>query len=313
MSRVRVVIPTYNRRHLVLDAVQSALDQTLGDVEVVVVDDGSTDDTAGLFQGFPDPRVRYVAQKNQGVSSARNLGISQPDCPPYLAFLDSDDVWVPTHLADSISAMEQHGVSAACGRKRVVDYVGLHTAEGALHENDVQMEALVPIARFTGGFIADVREATYLGKYAPVTSTVVVRSNAAERWFDPTFRVLEDLELFARLPQPFAVLSSVQVTYRQVGNNLTGERRLESDEMLQNQLSVFRFYELGMRHFPGQRARVRLGNQAYFVGQCYQARGEFARARAYYRTAVRVGCPWPAVKSYAACWSLVERMRGRSG
>jgi glycosyltransferase involved in cell wall biosynthesis len=92
-----VIIPTYNRRHLFDIALKSVLNQTYKDFEVIVVDDGSTDQTNEVIKNFDDARIKYLYQENHGVSHARNrgLGISRGK---FIAFLDSDDRWVPQKL-----------------------------------------------------------------------------------------------------------------------------------------------------------------------------------------------------------------------
>ncbi len=94
---VSVIIPTYNRAHLIADAVQSVLDQTYPNIEVIVVDDGSTDETVKVLDRFGDA-VTVLKQVNQGVAAARNTGIKavQGD---YISFLDSDDMFVPEKIA----------------------------------------------------------------------------------------------------------------------------------------------------------------------------------------------------------------------
>lgn len=94
--RVSVVIPAYNSGEYLPAAIESALDQTLAPVEVIVVDDGSTDETPALAAQFGD-RIVYVRQANQGVSSSRNLGLERAR-GNWVAFLDADDLWVPTKL-----------------------------------------------------------------------------------------------------------------------------------------------------------------------------------------------------------------------
>ncbi len=93
---VSVIIPTYNRARLCKQAVESALLQTYRNVEVIVIDDGSTDNTKEVVSFF-DSRVRLLSQKNSGVSSARNLGM-QSARGEFIAFLDSDDSWLPWKL-----------------------------------------------------------------------------------------------------------------------------------------------------------------------------------------------------------------------
>src|SRR4051794_25365627 len=98
-GQVSVIIPTYNRGRLVVQAVQSVLAQTYTDVEAIVVDDGSTDDTQELvtraFGG--NPKVRYFKKPNGGVSSARNMGLREAQ-GEFVALLDSDDTWFSNKL-----------------------------------------------------------------------------------------------------------------------------------------------------------------------------------------------------------------------
>ena len=95
---VSVVIPTYNRAHLVGRAIQSVLNQTYQDFEIIVVDDGSTDNTEEVVKSFNDPRIRYIRHdQNRGGSAARNTGIKMAR-GEYIAFQDSDDEWLPEKL-----------------------------------------------------------------------------------------------------------------------------------------------------------------------------------------------------------------------
>ncbi len=103
---VSVVIPTYNRLKVLLRAVDTALNQTYRNLEVIIVDDGSTDDTRAALAPYGD-RIRYIYQKNQGASAARNYGISEAH-GKYIAFLDSDDEWLPTKLEKQIELLETH-------------------------------------------------------------------------------------------------------------------------------------------------------------------------------------------------------------
>jgi len=102
---VSVIIPTYNRAHLVGRAVQSVLDQTFQDFEVIVVDDASTDNTEDVVNGFDDRRIQCVRlDRNSGAAHARNTG-AQRATGEYLAFLDSDDTWYPELLAQQVVAL----------------------------------------------------------------------------------------------------------------------------------------------------------------------------------------------------------------
>jgi glycosyltransferase involved in cell wall biosynthesis len=110
--RISVVIPTYNRSALAVEAVQSVLDQSRPPDEVIVVDDGSTDDTADALSPFRD-RIRYLAQDHAGVSSSRNAGIGLA-ANDWLAFLDSDDLWRPHKLERQCAELGRSPETAIC-------------------------------------------------------------------------------------------------------------------------------------------------------------------------------------------------------
>ncbi len=106
---VSVVIPSYNRAYCLPRAVDSVLGQTYPHVEVIIVDDGSTDDTAAVVSARygGDPRVRYHRQDNTGISGARNAGLARVT-GEYVALLDSDDEWLPWKLELQVACMRAH-------------------------------------------------------------------------------------------------------------------------------------------------------------------------------------------------------------
>jgi glycosyltransferase involved in cell wall biosynthesis len=103
MPTVSVVIPTYNSAPYLREAVDSVLAQTFRDLEVIVVDDGSTDGTANVIESYGSS-IGYVQQPNSGVSVARNKGVAE-SAGRYVAFLDADDAWLPKKLATQLEAL----------------------------------------------------------------------------------------------------------------------------------------------------------------------------------------------------------------
>ncbi len=101
---VSVVIPTYNRARVVERALKTAFDQTYRNMEIIVVDDGSTDDTEAALAPYKE-RIRYYYQKNGGASAARNRAI-QESRGKYIAFLDSDDEWLPAKIEKQVALLE---------------------------------------------------------------------------------------------------------------------------------------------------------------------------------------------------------------
>ncbi len=106
MAKVSVIIPTYNRTQFILIAIKSVLKQTFKDFELIIVDDGSTDNTNEMISGISDKRIQYYYQFNRGPGSARNTGIKKSS-GDFISFLDSDDEWMPEKLEIQLSEMEK--------------------------------------------------------------------------------------------------------------------------------------------------------------------------------------------------------------
>jgi glycosyltransferase involved in cell wall biosynthesis len=147
---ISVVIPTYNRAREVGDAIDSALAQTRPALEIIVIDDGSTDETPAVLARYGE-RIRVVRQNNQGVAAARNAGIAVAR-GDLLAFLDSDDVWLPRKLelqAARIEADPELGL-VHCG----VDFEGtgirLDGMEGSVASEMLRLDRSVIVAHGSG-------------------------------------------------------------------------------------------------------------------------------------------------------------------
>jgi glycosyltransferase involved in cell wall biosynthesis len=138
---VSVVIPTYNRARKTIATIESVLAQTYPHFEIIVVDDGSTDSSGEAIQRFISqrtngiPRILFLSQPNQGASSARNTGIAKAQ-GEYIAFLDSDDVWVPEKLEWQVRAFEQ--LNSECGAcftdARLVNSAGMDISSFQAHQ-----------------------------------------------------------------------------------------------------------------------------------------------------------------------------------
>jgi glycosyltransferase involved in cell wall biosynthesis len=107
MSKISVIIPTYNRAHLLNRTIQSVLNQTFHDLEIIIVDDASTDGTEELIKNFNDSRILYFRhEKNKGGSATRNTGIKHAS-GEFVAFLDSDDEWLPEKLEKQMEIFDK--------------------------------------------------------------------------------------------------------------------------------------------------------------------------------------------------------------
>lgn len=104
--KVSVIIPTYNRASFVIKAIESVLAQSFNDYEIIVIDDGSTDNTKEVLEPYRG-RIQYIHQENSGVSAARNAGIRLAK-GDWIAFLDSDDEWMRDYLAKQVRCMDEN-------------------------------------------------------------------------------------------------------------------------------------------------------------------------------------------------------------
>ena len=198
MTRVSVVVPTYNRADVLPRAIDSALAQTIDDVEVVVVDDASTEDIESVVDRYGD-RVRYLAHEtNRNGSAARNTGIRN-STGEYVAFLDSDDEWRPEKLERQLECLEERGdewVAAYCGFERLRSGRTKHLralVAGLLPENET-------IGREGGEEL--IRDSLLLNGFSTGgMSTLVVERDVLEEMdgFDESFERQQDWEFRNRL------------------------------------------------------------------------------------------------------------------
>ena len=183
---ISIIIPCYNHGHYLDRALESVLAQTMPDWEVIVVDDGSTDDTRAVVRAYADGRVRYLYQENQGLAGARNTGIDHAR-GNYLAFLDADDEWEPPFLERCVAVLEADDSLA-----------GVYTRVTFIDEDGRRLLRLgaQPATR------ASFRERLLQGGFFP-PSSVLVRRETVEMVgrFDPDLTSLEDWDLWLRLSE----------------------------------------------------------------------------------------------------------------
>jgi glycosyltransferase involved in cell wall biosynthesis len=181
---VSVVIPTHNRRDLLKLALHTALWQQDVNLEVIVVDDGSTDDTATVVAGVEDPRVRLIRhEESQGVSAARNRGIAEAR-GEWIAFLDDDDLWAPDKLSSQLEAARSgHAIWAYVGSVNIDGSQRVHGGSPPIPPE--QLAALLPRWNPMPGGCSNV-----------LVRTDVVRDLVG---FDIALRILADWDLWLRV------------------------------------------------------------------------------------------------------------------
>lgn len=209
---VSAIIPTYNRAHIVCESVESALQQTYANVEVIVVDDGSTDGTAERLRPYGD-RIRFVAQANAGPAAARNRGIAMAR-GEMIAFLDSDDLWLPSKIERQVALMQRAGPSAPCCLTNIM----MQWNSGDRASFDIAL--LRPPAQ--EGLWVNVDE-VLATRFVLFNQGVMIRRKVLERigGFDESIRYLEDYELPLRLSLegPWAFIAEPLVIWRESATN----------------------------------------------------------------------------------------------
>jgi glycosyltransferase involved in cell wall biosynthesis len=222
MPVVTVVVPTHNRSSLLHTTLRSLLAQRDVDLDIIVVDDGSTDSTSSVVAGFQDSRLRVIHNaRARGVSHARNRGVAEA-IGEWISFCDDDDVWAPDKLAQQLTAARRLGRDwAYCGVINIDEHLRPVSAPSVPSPAEV---------------VAD------LPRYNAVAgggSNVVVRRELLTRAgpFDPALRNTEDWEMWLRLSRlgPPAAAERRLVGYRlhptnaslDVGEILRGVRRIE--------------------------------------------------------------------------------------
>ncbi len=212
MPKVSVIIPSYNCAAYLPRAIESVLAQSFRDFEILVVDDGSTDDTASVVAPYLH-RVRYIAQANKGLPGARNTGLraAQGDT---IALLDADDAWLPEKLALQLPLLEDPGVGIVYS-DFAVEYANGRWLDSYLAERPLACE----------GWVVD----SYIQSRFLFPSTMVFRRACFDScgWFDEEMFAAEDIELFTRMCLRWQVKRVNQpLMVRTEGtHNITGNNR----------------------------------------------------------------------------------------
>ena len=206
MPRVSVIIPTYNSIEYLPEAVKSALGQTFGDLEVIIVNDGSSDRTEQWVLEQSDPRLTLISQENLGKSAARNAGIARAQ-GEYLAFLDADDCWEPTKLEKQTSCLDDN---------LQVGLVYVWTALADCNGN--------PTGRIINSHAeGNVWKELLQGNILACGSTPMVRSSCfgTVGLFSTDLPLAQDWDMWIRIATryPFAVIKEPLVRYRLHANN----------------------------------------------------------------------------------------------
>ncbi len=233
--QVSVLIPVYNREHLISEALDSVLRQSFRDFEILVIDDGSTDRSAELVYAYSDPRIRVIHNaKNLGIPRTRNRAV-EAALGRFIAWMDSDDIAHPERLERQVAFLKAHPRVAAVGSfARWIDATG--RAMG-VRRRPVSSDEIKARLLFSGCF---------------TNTTVMSRRQAQERYrYREDFDLGSDIELWTRVAQDHEVanLPEVLMDHRTHARRAGGARGERSEIVARNKRRVARaqLEGLGMR------------------------------------------------------------------
>lgn len=262
---ISIVLPTYNRAYILPEAIQSVLRQTYTDWELIVVDDGSTDNTREVVMSFTDSRIRYVQHEhNKGLAAGRNTGIREAH-GEFIANLDSDDVWLPHKLEKELSKFTP-GVDVVYSRyERTL-------ADG-------RVSSLPPdIVEPKEGNLQKV----FLADNIISMQMAIIRREVFEKYgmFDESIQAMQDWELWLRLAPHcrFAYVPEVLTTGSVLPDSIARNR----EKRLLARAMIFQKHEQMFRTDPSIYAY-----HAFRIGHAYALRGEISTARTYLYKALR--------------------------
>jgi len=262
--RVSVILPTFNRGWVVTEAVESVLDQDYANLELIVIDDGSTDGTKGLLSRFGD-RIAVIRQVNRGVSAARNAGI-RASSGELIALLDSDDTWLPGKVTAQVSFFSNHPDALVCQTQEIWIRNGVRVNPGKRH-------------RKQAGMIFERSLALCL--VSP--SAVMMRSSLLDEvgLFDETLPACEDYDLWLRIAwkHPIHLIDRPLVVKR--GGHPDQLSRMPELDKYRIQ-SIARLLDSGVLS-PGQEktARAMLSTKSAIYAQGCRKRGRITQAQYY--------------------------------
>jgi glycosyltransferase involved in cell wall biosynthesis len=267
MESVSVILPTYNRANLLPRAVRSVLNQTYKDFELIIIDDGSTDNTVDIVKSFDDPRISYIKlEKNKGAPAALNIGIDRAR-GQFIAFQDSDDEWHREKLSRQVAAF-----------KDAANEVGV-VYSGMWRISD-DKRTFVPgddISKKEGDIHESLLSANFIG---PPAAMVKKECFSKVGVFDESLPCIEDWELWLRLSKCYHFIylpePMVNAYYSPDSTSIDYEKLPVAFELLLT------------KHFEEFKGHKRLLARYYMcIANCLCSYGDISKGRRYLAKALK--------------------------
>lgn len=303
---VSVIIPTFNRGHLIIAAIESVINQTYSNFEIIVVDDASTDDTEDKILSIEDPRIRYIRLKeNVGPACARNIGI-QNSRYDYIAFEDSDDIWLPKKLELQMKLFTYGYDAVYCAYQYQYRKQSIRVPNGKYD-----------LKKLSGYIFDTLWESNQIG-----TPTLIVKKSCLidVGLFSEKIRSLEDWELVLRISKKYKIgyLNEVlvDVKYSETGVNHQYENSIESlfyiidefEEKNLNYTNILKLFFEHLSHIPLNMIKdcwkKKLISQCNISEDAYDVLMHFNRinqTRKLYDEILRVMCNDETLNKFVVC------------
>ena len=272
--RISAVIPAYNAEKYIARSIDSVLNQTCPVDEIIVVDDGSTDNTADMVKHYGD-KIRYIYQDNQGISGARNTGIKNTQ-GDYVAFLDSDDYWCPDKLERQMSLAEEHPeyglLASRCDKIQCAENIKKPNRPLSYQSRRGK----------SGWVLNDLFQANFIR-----TSSVIIRRDCFDKvgLFDEKQKQAQDYDLWLRMAAEYQVgfINEFLTVYVDNPKGISGDGLI-------GRLYVLQALEKSYlkQKIPEKSYNLRMARNYFAVGRHYLQRGDREKGLAYIKKARRL-------------------------
>lgn len=265
--KVSVIVPTKNRAHYVSSAIQSVLDQTFRDFEIIVVDGASIDNTREVISKFDDERIRYIREKkDRGVSASRNIGIKHSR-GKFIAFLDDDDLWMSSKLEKQLNLINKN-----------LDIGAVSTGAWIINKSSKIIGSGIPSPR--GNIFPKILKKNCVGN----CSMVLVRKECFEKvgLFDENLPAGEDFDLWIRLAKhyQFDYVNEPLILYR------VHEKRISTNPYATLQAAKLMFKKFSKELNTSVNHKKILGYWHYQFGRIYCECGDIGKGRKEFMKAI---------------------------
>jgi len=200
MAKYSVVIAVYNKEKYIQKTLQSVLDQTYSDFEVIIVNDGSTDNSEAVIKSFNDPRISYYSQKNKGAGAARNAAIKRASSP-WVALLDADDIWLPYYLEEQYKLLVKYP-----------EQMVFATNSSVLKNNRKRKRTYSFDCGIENDCVVNYFEASYLDSVLH-SSTTIIHRNIFNKvgFYNPDIKSGQDTDLYVRVGLEYDIVFTKKI------------------------------------------------------------------------------------------------------